>query len=411
MNKLGKKLVAAGICICMAAAALTGCGNVNADAAVATLDGEKVPFKIANFMLRYNQAQMQSSYGSMFGEDMWNTDLMGSGTPYGTTFKTQIMDSLEEMLILEKHMADYDITVTDDEKAKIESSAKQFMEENSQETIDELTASQETVSRVLTLYTINNKMKKAIEAEADTNVSDDEAAQKTVSYVLFSTADTTDADGNTKALTDDEKKALKDNAQKVLDAVKGGKEMDAAVKEIDEEKSASTSSYGTDNGTLPDEVKTAADKLKDGETADSVVETDSGYYVVQMKSTFDKEATETQKETIINQRKSDKYEEVYTAWKEKVEFKVDDKVWGKITFTDKVTVKQTETEAQSNTTEAASEGTTDTTASENTTEAVSEKATEAGSEAAATEAGSEAATTEAATTEAATQAATTEAAE
>lgn len=411
MNKLGKKLVAAGICICMAAASLTGCGNVNADAAVATLDGEKVPFKIANFMLRYNQAQMQSSYGSMFGEDMWNTDLMGSGTPYGTTFKTQIMDSLEEMLILEKHMADYDITVTDDEKAKIESSAKQFMEENSQETIDELTASQETVSRVLTLYTINNKMKKAIEAEADTNVSDDEVAQKTVSYVLFSTADTTDADGNTKALTDDEKKALKDNAQKVLDAVKGGKEMDAAVKEIDEEKSASTSSYGTDNGTLPDEVKTAADKLKDGETADSVVETDSGYYVVQMKSTFDKEATETQKETIINQRKSDKYEEVYTAWKEKVEFKVDDKVWGKITFTDKVTVKQTETEAQSNTTEAASEGTTDTTASENTTEAVSEKATEAGSEAAATEAGSEAATTEAATTEAATQAATTEAAE
>lgn len=402
MNKLGKKLVAAGICICMAAASLTGCGNVNADAAVATLDGEKVPFKIANFMLRYNQAQMQSSYGSMFGEDMWNTDLMGSGTPYGTTFKTQIMDSLEEMLILEKHMADYDITVTDDEKAKIESSAKQFMEENSQETIDELTASQETVSRVLTLYTINNKMKKAIEAEADTNVSDDEAAQKTVSYVLFSTADTTDADGNTKALTDDEKKALKDNAQKVLDAVKGGKEMDAAVKEIDEEKSASTSSYGTDNGTLPDEVKTAADKLKDGETADSVIETDSGYYVVQMKSTFDKEATETQKETIINQRKSDKYEEVYTAWKEKVEFKVDDKVWGKITFTDKVTVKQTETEAQSNTTEAASEGTTDTAASENTTEAVSEKATEAGSEAAATEAGSEAATTEAATTEAAT---------
>ena len=405
MNKLGKKIVAAGICICMAAASLTGCGNVNADAAVATLDGEKVPFKIANFVLRYNQAQMQSSYGSMFGEDMWNTDLMGSGTPYGTTFKTQIMDSMEEMLILETHLAAYDITVHDDEKAKIESSAKQFMEENSQETIDELTASQETVSGVLTLYTINNKMKKAIEAEADTNVSDDEAAQKTVSYVLFSTADTTDADGNTKALTDDEKKALKDNAQKVLDAVKGGKEMDAAVKEIDEEKSASTSSYGTDNGTLQDEVKTAADKLKDGETADSVIETHSGYYVVQMKSTFDKEATETQKETIINQRKSDKYEEVYTAWKEKVEFKVDDKVWGKITFTDKVTVKQTETEAQSNTTEAASEGTTDTAASENATEAVSEKATEAGTEAATTEAGSEAATTEAATTEAATQAA------
>ena len=180
--------------------------------------------------------------------------------------------------------------------------------------------------------------------------------------------------------------------------------MDAAVKEVDEEKTASTASYGTDNGTLPDEVKTAADKLKDGETADSIIETDSGYYVVQMKSTFDKEATETQKQTIINQRKSDKYEEVYTAWKEKAEFKVEDKVWGKINFTDKVSVKQTETEAQSNTTEAGSE---------KSSEAVSGKTSEAGSEAATTEAATtEAATTEAVTTEAVTtEAATTEAAE
>ncbi len=362
MIKLRKRLLTAGLCIAMTAALLAGCGS-NAGKAIATLDGEKVDFALANFMVRYNQAQMQSAYGAMFGDNMWSS--------YGETTKSGIMETIEQQLILEKHMDEYKVTISDEEKAQITEAAKEFLETNDEKVLDAMTASQETIERMLTLTLIQSKMQKAIIADVDTEVSDEEAAQKTIQYVLFSTADSTDEEGNTVTLTDEEKTAMKEQAQQVLDAVKGGEELDAAAKAVDESKAASTSSYGTDNGTIPDEVKTAADALEDGQVADSVVETENGYYVVQMQSTFDEEATQNQKATIVSQRQSDKFEEVYNGWKEGVTFTTDEKLLEKIDFVDTFEVK---------TTEAATEA-----GSESATEAVSQAATEAGSETEAAE--------------------------
>ena len=351
MSKIGKKLLAAGLCLGLAVGTVTGCSADNAGKAVATLDGEKIDYALVNFMVRYNQAGMQSMYGSMFGEDMWSS--------YGPTVKSNIIENVEQMLILEKHMNEYSVELTDDDKAKITEAAAKFMESNEKDVLKAMTASQETVERMLTLTLIQNKMQAAIIKDVDTEVSDEEAAQKTVKYVMFSTADTTDADGNTTSMTEEEKAAQKEKAQQVLDAVKGGTDMDEAVKAIDENMSATTTSYGTDNGSIDEKVKTAVDSLSDGEFADSVIEADNGYYVAQMQSTFDREATDSQKETIVSQRKSDKFNEVYDAWKEAAEFTQDDKLLDEITFTDTFEIKSTETEAASGETAAdtGSEGT------------------------------------------------------
>lgn len=374
MNRIGKKLLAAGLCLGLAIGTVTGCGaNSNAGKAVAVLDGENIDYALVNFIVRYNQAEMQTAYGSIFGDDMWSS--------YGESVKSDILDNVKQMLILEKHMDEYEVTITDDEKAQITEAASAFIESNDKSVLNAMTASQETVERMLTLTLVQNKMQAAIIKDVDTEVSDEEAAQKKVQYVLFSTADTTDEDGNTVSLTDDEKAALKEQAQQVLDAVKAGTDMDEAVKAVDESKSSTTTTYGTDNGTIDETVKEAVDSLSDGECADSVIETDSGYYVAMMVSTFDEEATETQKESIVSQRKSDKFDEVYNAWEEAAEFTQDDELLAEITFTDTFEVKTTEAETEEVSTEAASES---------------------GSEAAETEAAeTEASETEASETEAA----------
>ncbi len=132
------------------------------------------------------------------------------------------METIEQQLILEKHMDEYKVTISDEEKAQITEAAKEFLETNDEKVLDAMTASQETIERMLTLTLIQSKMQKAIIADVDTEVSDEEAAQKTIQYVLFSTADSTDEEGNTVTLTDEEKTAMKEQAQQVLDAVKGG---------------------------------------------------------------------------------------------------------------------------------------------------------------------------------------------
>ena len=352
------RLAVAGLCFTLTAGMLTGCSG-NSGKAIITLDGQKTEYAVANIMLRYSQAQMQAFYGAYLGDNLWSQ--------YGDSTKSTMMDTLKQM-----------VSLTDDDKKKIDEAAQQFMDDNDQATLKSMGATKERVARVLELYTIRNKMSNAIVADVDTNVTDDEAAQKTINYVVFSTADTTDSDGNKVVLTDDEKAALLANAQKVRDAAASGKSMEDAVKDVDDTKTVSSTSYGDNDEsyTLDEAIRNAADKLKDGEVADEVITTDAGYYVIQMKATYDPDATASKKERIINERKSSKFSEVYDAWQSAADYTQDDALLKEITFHD---IYQMATEAQSET---------GTESTESTEDAGSTEATEAASEtesAAATE--------------------------
>ena len=263
--------------------------------------------------------------------------------------------------------------LTDEEKASLTKAAEDFIAANDKTVLDEMCATQEVVERAMTLYAVQSKMQQAIYDQADTNVSDEEAAQKTVNYVFLSTAGTEkDEEGNTIDLTDEQKAEVKDKAQRILDAAKESQDLEAAAKAEDDSLSMISSSYGTDNGNLKEEVKTAAETLEDGQFADEPVEAETGYYVLQMKTTFDKDATETRKETIVQQRKADKFEEVTTAWKEEADFTVNDKKVAKLDFFDTFTLKPTEASTEAPTEAPAAE-----TETESGTEAVTEGATEA----------------------------------
>ena len=355
MSNMRKKLAAAGLCFVLAAGMLTGCGD--ADKAIITLNGEKTEYAVASVMLRYSQAQMQSYYGAYMGDTMWEQ--------YGDTTKTNLMSTLKQMLILEQHMDEYNVTISDDEKQEISDAAATFISDNDKKALKAMCADQATVERVLALYTIQNKMSEAMVADVDTEVSDEEAAQKTIQYVVFSTADTTDADGNTVALTDDEKAALLAQAEQLRDEAAAGTDMEEALSAIDENKSVSTASYGDNDESyaLDEAVRTAADGLKDGEVASEVVETDSGYYVIKMQSTFDESATEQKKEEIVSQRKSDRFDELYDAWEAEADYTEDSELLGKLDFTDTYQLATEETETTAETTaETAAETETETTA-------------------------------------------------
>ena len=203
-----KKGLAMGLGVCMAASVLTGCGKgkeLDTAAAAAALDGEEISAGLVNFFLRYQQAEFESSYGawlqSYYGTDIWNVDLSGTGTSYGETFKNDVINSLERLLLAEKHMGDYSVELTDEEKTAITQAAQEFMESNEEEVLEKMSATQENAERLLTLYTIQNKMETQMSADVDTEVSDEEAAQRTVSYVRFTAeteSDTEEAEAETE---------------------------------------------------------------------------------------------------------------------------------------------------------------------------------------------------------------------
>ena len=429
MSKYGKRILAAGMCASMAMGLLTGCSSSN-DEVVAKMGDTKLTLGEANFMLRYSQAQTQSYLGAMFGEgtNVFQQDLTGSGQAYGETVKESVLNDLKDMTILEQHMSDYNVELTDEDKAAIEEAAKQFIADNSKDVLKEMSATEETVSRILTLYTIQSKMETAIEADVDTEVSDEEAAQKTIQYAYFTIPETesetedateatsadesasetetgteavseteteTEATSETEAASEAaseetsedtteseteesaEKKETRETVQGIIDAVQGGETLEDAVKAADESKSLTSYSYGADEETLNENLKNAADALSDGEVASEPVEGENGFYVVQMVSTFDRDATDQKKEEIIKDRKKELYDNKIAEW-DTESFDINEKVWDKVTFEEIFTLKQEETESETGT-ESASEASTDT---EGISEAESASETEGVTEAA-----------------------------
>ena len=304
-------------------------------------------------MLRMNQAQMEAYYGMMGGSTagIWGQDA-GDGKTYAESTKDMIIQQLKNMVLLKQHAKDYDVTVTEDEEKSIEESAKAFVEANTEEALTKLAVTQDDIENLLTLYTYQEKMYEPMTKDVDTNVEDSEAQQSKITYCRFSISDKQNEDGTTTPLTDEEKQAKKDQAQQLLDKLNASADpaaadMDALAKEIDEELSAFDTTFDGEDTVLDEKLKEAALTLtKDGQVYEKIVESESAYFVVRMDSVLDREATDKEKESIVQERKQEAYNDLLKDWEKDVKFTVNKKEWKKAELTDydKYTIKQPETE-------------------------------------------------------------------
>lgn len=325
MRKRFMVLALAGL---MAVSTFTGCGKIEDDEVVATVDGDDIPAGLANFYARMTQAQYETWYAGYMGDNMWSGEAE-EGKSYEESVKGQIMEDLQNMYLLEDHMKDYDITVSEQEEASIKEAAGVFDEANGLEEKGKVSGSIDNVERLLTLMTIRQRVGDAIRETADMEVSDEEAAQKAMKYVTFS-FNKTDEEGNSTPLTDEEKEELQKEAE---DFAKGAKDKDDFVAYASEkEYEAKDATFDAEETlTIPAELAEAADKLKEGEVT-GVVESTNGLYVAKVTSLFDKDATEKEKENIIAERKQEKYNEVIEGWRKDAEISVVERVWKKIDF-------------------------------------------------------------------------------
>lgn len=324
---------------------LTGCGAADPEETVATVNSTPISLGVANFAAQFTAVDYDTYYMSYFGQDMWASDPGNTGKTMTETVKDNTLDTLEEYYLLEQHMADYDVSITDDEMKAMEEAAAKFISDNTEEALQMLCfGNQDYVKEFLRLNLIQKKMRDAIVADVDTDVPDEDCAQKTFSYVRVSKTvpGTSDEDSEDEEEKTEEEKAAeaKEKAQKILDEAMLGSEEDplqAAADKNDANKS--TCAYGAadlseeNNSTYMElNVLEAVEKLGEGEFSKQLVETDKYYYVLRMDSLFDQDATDRKRASIISDREDDLYDETVEGYKEAADWTVDDKVWKTVNF-------------------------------------------------------------------------------
>lgn len=343
MNKLVKKLVCGTLITVMSITAMAGCG-----AQEETFDGTQILISneedslnagAANFFLRTSQAQMQEylqTYGNAEG-GVWES--------YSETLKTSTIDTIIGMLVMRSHARAYGIELSADEQSRIKEAAAAFVEDNGEDVMKTLGMTQEDVETVLALYTYQSKMYNPIIEDVDTEVTDEEAAQASIRYLKLTFVETDD-EGNTNEVAADEKEARKAAVQEGLDQMLASEDvasmdLDALAEELHEDMFASAAlsfsinNLDEDSTTIDRAVKDAVlENLEDGAVVEEVVEGEDAYYAVFVEDALDEEATEEQKESIVNERKYTAYNDQIEEWKVEANYQVDEDVWASMEVTD-----------------------------------------------------------------------------
>lgn len=334
-----KKLLTLVLGAALAVSSMAGCGQTGATEIVANVGDQEITSKVANFYARFEQAQYETYYADLLGKDMWINEAE-PGKTYEESVKDSIMDALTSLYVLEQHAPEYSVEITEDEQKEIDAKAKEFVEENSKEAVEAVSGDEDTVKEILGLLNIQNKMYQAMTADVNKEVSDEEAAQKSLQYVYFPLANI-DENGQEVPMTDEEKAAIKDKALKFHDGAVTAPDFEAFA--TANEMSASSLTFDKDTTTPSAELIEAAVALKAGELT-GVIEGSTGYYVAKVTSELDRAATDAKKEEIVITREQEAFEKLVEKWVKDTDIKVNKNVWNKISFKKQgITVKQPET--------------------------------------------------------------------
>lgn len=339
MKTLAKRTAVAALAGVMTVGMLAGCGEKKLDGTrtVATVDGTEIPMGVVSLAARHQQAQVEYMYKMYFGEsNVWDTVYDDeSGETYGEETIQNVLKEVELMYIMKEKAADYDAQLTQDDETAIAEASAAFMKANSDEAIEALSVTEDQVKTYLELQTYQQRIHDALRAEAEVEVTDEEANQSSFTYVSISTS--------SEDLTDEDKENLKANALKILDKMKEDPEadMDEVAKSVDESYSALSGSFTAhksddeeSTSSYPVDVLDALREVKDGEMVDQVIETDTAYYVARLDKALDEDATESKRNSLDSSKRDEYYTDTTEQWLSDADIDTDEKVLDTLTMTD-----------------------------------------------------------------------------
>ncbi len=371
MKSMFRKAAAMMLSAMMGASLLAGCGSTKIDGSqvVVTVGEEKVELGVVSFYAKYQQAMLYKYYGAMLGTNQMfdmsvAADSSNEGETYGEQMKYTALKDIEKMVVMRQHAEEYEVDLTDAEKDKIEETAKEYIDANSEEVREKIGATADQVRELLELQTIQSKMMDPIVADVDTNVTQEEAQQTAVTYIAFSeSTDAQEADSAVEAVSENAVSEEMTQAEAVLSELKketdvANADMDAVAKTVNADLKATVGHYTTNDttdGTIDSAVVEAVKDLADGTLYNGVITGSDGktLYIARLDQQNDETYTETTKASIIRTRKQDKYDEVTDGWLKEATIKVNEGVLKTLKLTDQepLTLKDKAEEADSSVSE------------------------------------------------------------
>ena len=244
------------------------------------------------------------------------------------TAKDYVIDKAYEncawVIIMEKKAVEYNIELTDEDKASMETTytnngGKLELEAN----LNEMGVSFDTYERIVKAGLIQAHLKELLFGEeSEDGISEDakkaeyDENYRRVKHILFKTndlTDDTDDDGNVTKTADEKKAEIKALYEEVLKKAQAGDDFEALIEEYSDDSMDVEKGYIFQKGDMVTEFEEAAWDLAVGEIA--TCESTYGWHIIKAYDKYEKEEYMTEAlSDFVSDYEDEKYEEVENKW-------------------------------------------------------------------------------------------------
>ncbi len=263
---------------------------------------------------------------------MWETKC-GDLTIEDYVKKTVIaqLAQIKSMALFSKQ---YNIELTQEETSTLNQAAKDYFNSLNDAQVKAMGITLEDVVSAYSDYLLASKVYSSLTTETNTEVSDDEARIITVQQIVINKY-SLDQSGNKVPSTEEEKAEAYSKASTILEKAKNGEDF-ANLAENYSDNDTCELSLG--RGKLENSVEKIVFNMENDELSD-IIETEDSYYIMKCINSYDIEATDANKEVIIEQRKAKAFDEVYEVFVNGLVSEFNDELWNAVTLGDDGDVK------------------------------------------------------------------------
>lgn len=312
---------------------LSGCGKENTDTKIVLTTGflKGEVFRIEDMSCTRPEIMVyltttQNQYEEVYGEQIWQTNL--DGVTLEENVKETVLAKIAQIKSLNLLAKTKGVSLDEAELAKVSRAAKEYYASLNETETELMGVTEETITQLYAEYALAEKVYAHIIKDINPEISDDEARIITVEHILIKTY-TTDGSGKRVEYTETAKASAYEKACGILVlATDGEHEFESLISQYSED-SIATYSFG--KGEMDAAFENAAFNLGENEIS-GVVESAHGYHIIKCITTFNREQTDQNKLTIMEERKKEVFGEEYDVFVETLTRQLNEEVWEDIRF-------------------------------------------------------------------------------
>lgn len=331
MSRLGRAIVMSLCLIVLLPAA--GCQRKDTDTKLVLYTGFKKDevFRIETMSCMLPELMVyltntQDQYESVFGREIWKTDL--NGVTLEENIKETVLAQLAQIKTMNLLAQKHGVTLDESELKTVQEAAKEYYLSLNETEREILQVDEDTIKRLYAEFALANKVYEYIIKDINPEISDDEARNITVQYILLKTYI---RDGTGKKIEYSES-ARQDVLRQMEEILETARQEDSDFEELvlqHSEGERGSISFG--KGEMAPAFEEAAFNLETGEISE-IVETQEGYSIIKCINTFNREETDANKIKIVEKRREEVFGQEYDAFITSLTRTLNEPLWEEVTF-------------------------------------------------------------------------------